>query len=61
VRDAYAAHPWLRPAHQASLALAAVGLVVNDSIVAVPMVVALVVGPLTLAVCVPAAGVPDTP
>jgi hypothetical protein len=61
VRDAYAAHPWLRPAHQASLALAAVGLVVNDSIVAVPMVVALVVGPLTLAVCARAAGgVPDT-
>ena len=51
LRAAHAAHPCLRPMHLATLVLAGVGLLVNDSIVAVPMVVALVVGPLTLVLC----------
>ena len=42
--------------HVATLVLAVVGLAVNDSIVAVPMVAALVTGPLTLALCAAAPG-----
>jgi hypothetical protein len=58
LRAAYARHPCLRPMHLATLVLAGVGLAVNDSIVAVPMVVALVTVPLTLVLCAaePAAG-----
>ncbi|HET6954380.1 MAG TPA: hypothetical protein VFI47_28705, partial [Acidimicrobiales bacterium] len=51
LRAAYAVHPCLRPMHLATLVLAGVGLAVNDSIVAVPMVVVLVAGPLTLVLC----------
>jgi len=58
LRAAYARYPCLRPMHLATLVLAGVGLAVNDSIVAVPMVVALVTVPLTLVLCAaePAAG-----
>lgn len=59
LREAYRVHGFLRPMHQATLVLAVIGLAVNDSIVAVPMVVALVVGPMTLALC--AAPAPPVP
>ena len=58
LRAAYAAQPWLRSTHVATLVLGVVGLAVNDSIVAVPMVAALVTGPLTLAMCA-AVAAPD--
>jgi hypothetical protein len=51
LREAYDVHGFLLPMHRATLVLSVVGLAVNDSIVAVPMVVALVVGPVTLALC----------
>jgi len=51
LRAAHAAHPCLRPMHLATLVLVVVGLLVNDSIIAVPMVAALVTGPLTLVLC----------
>jgi hypothetical protein len=51
LRAASRVHPCLHPMRLATAVLAGVGLAVNDSIVAVAMVVALVVGPLVLVLC----------